>query len=81
MERLLAIPAEQIHPVGYILSLMPFPEGPEMIVEVHLRAGRKDEARQVLEAASTSASEQNRSDWVERFVNVARAHGLPLKSH
>ena len=79
MERLLAISAEQIPPVGYVLSLMPFPDGPEMIAEIHLLASRKDEAGEVIEGAIAIAREQNRSDWVERFVDLAKAYGLPLK--
>ena len=76
MERLFSLPTEKVPPDDTILSLMPFPEGPEMIAEIHLRANRRDEARKILEAAIAVARRQNRFDWVGVFDRLARAHGL-----
>lgn len=79
MKRLLAISAEKIPSAEYILSLMPFPHGPEMIVTIHLAADRKEQAREVIEVAIASAGGQGRQDWVERFVDFAQDQGIMPK--
>jgi tetratricopeptide (TPR) repeat protein len=76
MERLLSLSAEKVPPYPHILSLMPFPNGPEMIVEIHLQADRKAEAGRVIAAAVAIARQQNRSDWAGQFARLAKANDL-----
>jgi len=78
MERLLSLPVEQVPSDDTILSLMPFPQGPEMIAEIHLQANRREEARRLIKAAIARSRRQNRSDWAGQFTRFAKDHGLDL---